>query len=143
MGQETFVVAFDDSPATSVLDCAVARAKKSGARLLVIHILEWSPYSFLTQEELAERSRRRTEELERARTHIIEPALARAEAEGVEATGSTKHGNVADLVVKAAKEANATFIFVGRSGSGAFGRVFGSVPLAIAQLATVPTVIVP
>ncbi|CAM4162130.1 universal stress protein [Palleronia rufa] len=145
MGQETFVVAYDDDTSdTAVLDCAIARASKAGAKLVIIHVLEWSQYSFLSNEELAERHKRRTEELSRAESHVITPALERAKAAGVEATGIVKHGSVADLVVKAAAAEKAEFIFVGRSGSGeARARIFGSVPLAIAQIATVPTVIVP
>ncbi|QFU10125.1 Universal stress protein family protein [Rhodobacteraceae bacterium THAF1] len=145
MSQETFVVAYDDDTAdTGVLDCAIARAQKSGAKLLIIHVLEWSPYSFLSQEELAARGKRRAEELDRARDHVIAPALERAKTAGVEAEGVTKHGSVADLVVRTARDASAAFIFVGRSGSGeARARIFGSVPLAIAQVADIPTVIVP
>lgn len=145
MGQETFVVAFDDDAGdTGVIDCAVDRAKRSGARLVLVHVLEWSQYSFLTQEELAERHRRRTEELERARDHVLSPTIERLAQEGIEVTAVTRHGSVAELVVRTAEEEKASFIFVGRSGSSAArARIFGSVPLAIAQIASVPTVIVP
>ena len=145
MSQETFLVAYDDDVSdTGVLDCAIARAQKSGAKLMIVHVLEWSPYSFLSQEELAERHKRRNEELDRAREHVIAPALERAREAGVEADGATKHGSVAELIVRAARDHRATFIFVGRSGAGeARARIFGSVPLAIAQIADVPTVIVP
>ncbi|TRD22558.1 universal stress protein [Palleronia caenipelagi] len=145
MGQEVYVVAHDDDiTQNSALDTAIARAQKSGASIVVVHILEWSPYSFLTPEELNQRHKRRNEELGRAEEHVIAPALARAKAAGVEAKGIVKHGNVPEQIVKIADTEKADFIIVGRSGNGgAVSRIFGSVPLAIAQIATVPTVIVP
>ena len=143
MGQETFVVAYDDDIAdTGVLDCAIRRASKSGAKLKIVHVLEWSQYSFLSNEELAERHKRRNEELSRAESHVVDPAVARAKEAGVEATGLCRHGAVAEIVVNVANESGAEFIFVGRTGA-ARARIFGSTPLAIAQIAKVPTVIVP
>ncbi|SEN43228.1 universal stress protein [Palleronia pelagia] len=145
MAQETFVVAYDDNTEdTAVLDCAISRASRSGARLVIVHVLEWSPYSFLTQQELEERHKKRTQELDRAHKHVLDPAIAKAKEAGVEAVGTVQHGSAAELVVKTANEEKASFIFVGRSGSSAArARIFGSIPLAIAQIATVPTVIVP
>lgn len=72
-----YVVAYDGSPAgRRAVDHALAAARFSGATVLVAHILEWSPYSFLTQEELTERHQRRNEELVRARSAVIEPLVA-------------------------------------------------------------------
>jgi nucleotide-binding universal stress UspA family protein len=144
VSQETFVVAYEGEDGKAVLDYAIARAKKDGAQLLIVHILEWSPYKFLTPEELAERHKRRKEELKRAEDAVIAPALAAAQAEGVEATAALRYGNVVDLIVEIAKGASASLIVVGRSGaSGLSARVFGSVPIGLAQIAPVPTVIVP
>ena len=55
-----FVVACDGSPAAGrALKFAIEQAKSGGASLLLVHVLEWSPYSFLTPEELEERHKRR------------------------------------------------------------------------------------
>lgn len=144
LSDEVHVVAYEGEPGRSVLDYAVRRARRDGARLLIVHILEWSPYRFLTPEELAERRKRRREELSRAETAVIAPALAIARAAGVEAEGALRYGAVAELIVEIAMEAGAALIFVGRSGAGGFGaRIFGSVPIAVAQIAPIPTVIVP
>ncbi|MEQ9123047.1 MAG: universal stress protein [Alphaproteobacteria bacterium] len=144
MSEETYVVAYEGDD-RSVLDFAIARAKKIGASLHIVHILQWSPYSFLTQEELAERHKRRQEELARAEAAIVKPAVAAARAAGIEAvTSDIRYGSVADLIAEIAKEKGATFIYVGRSGGGSIAaRVFGSVPIALAQISTVPVVIVP
>ncbi|MBN9886161.1 universal stress protein [Salipiger abyssi] len=145
MSSETFVVAYEGDPEDpGVLDYAIARAKAEGARLLLVHILEWSPYSFLTPQELEERHGRRKQELARANETVMAPALAKCEAEGVTADGLIRYGQVVELIVEETKKAGASVIFVGRSGANAMAaRVFGSVPLGLAQIAPVPTVIVP
>lgn len=145
MAREIFVVAYEGGEnGSAVFDFAIARAKKNDASLLIVHVLEWSPYQFLTPQELEERHARRREEVERAQKAIVDPALARAREAGVEAEARLHYGSVVPLVSKAAEEAGASMIFVGRSGAESFAsRVFGSVPLGLAQVASVPVVIVP
>ncbi|EIE50125.1 universal stress protein [Salipiger aestuarii] len=145
MTSETYVVAFEGAPDDpGVLDFAIKQAKGDGASLLLVHVLEWSPYSFLTQEELAERHGRRKKELERANAIVMAPALAKADAAGVPATGVIRYGQVVELILEETRKAGATEIYVGRSGSQSVAaRVFGSVTLGLAQLSPVPTVIVP
>ncbi|APX22762.1 MAG: universal stress protein [Rhodobacteraceae bacterium] len=145
MSSETFVVAYEGRPdAPSVLEYAIKRAKAEDARLLLVHVLEWSPYSFLTPQEVEERHGRRKQELARAHEIVLAPALEKARASGVEASGIIRYGQVVELVVEETAKAGGTVIFVGRSGSQSMAaRVFGSVPLGLAQVAPVPTVIVP
>ena len=144
MPEEVYVVAFDDqSGDLAVLDCAIGMAKRSGAKLNIVHVLEWSPYSFLTQEELAERHARRNEELSRAKSAVLAPAIEHARAEGVTADGEVRHGQTIELITRAASDSGASLIFVGRTGSSIGARIFGSVPLGLSQVATVPVVIVP
>lgn len=144
MPEEIYVVAYESDERPHVIDYAAEQAKRSGAKLHILHVLEWSPYSFLTPQELEERHARREAELKRARTKIIEPALERIRAKGVTADGEIRHGSVVELVTETAEKVGASLIFVGRAGGNALGaRIFGSVPLGIAQLASVPTVIVP
>ena len=144
MPEETYVVAYEGDERHGTLDYATAQAAKSGAALHILHVLEWSPYSFLTAEELDQRHKRRREEMQRAETAIIAPALDRARAAGVPAEGEIRYGQVVEIVVETAEKIGASMIFVGRAGGNALGaRIFGSVPLGLAQLAPVPTVIVP
>ena len=144
MPSETYLVAYEGDD-QDMLDFAIERARKNGARLHIVHILEWSPYSFLTPEELAARHKTRKAELSRAEEAITNPAVVHVKEAGIEAvTSELRYGNVADLLAEIAKEQEATFIYVGRSGgSGLSARVFGSVPIALAQVSTVPVVIVP
>lgn len=145
MTKEIFVVAYEGGDgAARVLDYAIMRALKEDAGLMLVHVLEWSPYQFLSAEELSERHGRRKIELGRAKEAIIDPAMARCEAAGVPVQSWMHYGSVPELVIDAAKKSGATAIFVGRSGANSIGaRIFGSTPLAIAQIATVPTIIVP
>ncbi|MBY6154989.1 universal stress protein [Vannielia litorea] len=145
MSSETFIVAYEGEKGdTPTLDYAIERAKKDGANLLVVHILEWSPYSFLTPDELEERHGRRKQEMARAKEIVLDPAVAKVKAAGLEASAELRYGSVVDKIVEIATEKSASMIFVGRAGSQSMAaRVFGSVPIGLAQVAPVPTVIVP
>jgi nucleotide-binding universal stress UspA family protein len=144
MAKETFVVAYEGDDDATLLDYAIDRAKRAEAKLLLVHILEWSPYKFLTPEELAERHKRRKEELSRAHEAVVDPAVARVRDAGLEAEGDIRYGSVIDLICEIAESSGASLIFVGRSGSNSIAaRMFGSVPLGLALSAPVPTVIVP
>jgi nucleotide-binding universal stress UspA family protein len=145
MTKDVFLVAFEDKEHSErVLSYAISRAQKDGASILLAHILQWSPYTFLTPEELAERHKRRQEEMERAQTAILDGAVAKVQAAGIEVTTALRYGGVVELIAEMATGSGASMIFVGRSGSGSIAaRVFGSVPIGLAQIAPVPTVIVP
>lgn len=139
------VVGYDGSEAAQrALDFAVSRAKAQGDSLLIAHVLEWSPYSFLTPNELEERHRRRKEELDRAEQAIITPVVKKVEAAGVPVTAVMKYGHIANTLCKIAEDEGAALIFIGRMGqSGLSTRIFGSVAGTLAQVAPVPVTIVP
>lgn len=143
MSNELYVVGYEGGDRT-VVDYAAKRARKAGAKLHIVHILEWSPYSFLTPEEIEERHKRRNEELVRAREVLLDPLIRELAAEGVQADGELRFGSVVDLLAEIAEETKAEMIFVGRAGASSLSaRVFGSVPIGLAQAAPVPVVIVP
>lgn len=145
MTAETFVVAYEgDSGSGRLLDYAIRRALKDGAKLKIVHVLEWSPYKFLTADELEERHARRRSEMERAQRAILDPAVKLAEEAGVETEAEMRYGAVVDLIADIARSSGASMIFVGRSGGNSISaRIFGSVPLGLAQVAPVPVIIVP
>ena len=142
---DRFVVAYDGSDsARRALDHAVALALGSGAEITLAHVLEWSPYSFLTAEELAERHKRRNQELERARTAVVAPALKVVTASGLKVETDIRYGHVAETLVSIAEEAGAAQIIIGRTGQSTMvSRLFGSVAGTLAQIAPVPVTIVP
>lgn len=144
MGKK-YVVACDGSPGSGrALKFAIEQAKLCDASLLLAHVLEWSPYSFLTPEELEERHKRRNEELKRAETSLIDPLIEAVTAEGVEVDSIIRYGHVKETLADIAETEGAAQMFVGRTGHSSLARiVFGSVAAAMAQIAPVPCTIVP
>ena len=140
-----FVVGFDGSDVSRrALDFAIDRAAAQGGSVVIAHVLEWSPYSFLTPTELEERHARRKEELARAEEALMAPTVAAVSDKGVEIESVIKYGKIAETLCTIATEAGASQIFVGRDGESSLSsRVFGSVASSLAQCAPVPCTIVP
>ena len=144
MTRRTIVVGFDGTDSSNrALDHATTMAKLLGATIHVVHVLEWSPYSFLTVEEVAERHKRRGEEVKRADS-IVAPVVADLEQKGVTATSEIRYGNVAELMCEIAEAQQAVLIVVGRTGGSTFAQRFlGSLALSLAQASPVPVTVVP
>ena len=140
-----YVVACDGSPASArALQFAIDQAKTDGASIMIAHVLEWSPYSFLTPEELEERHARRNDELKRAQTAVVDPLVESASSEGIEIDSVIRYGHVAETLADIAEKEAASQLFIGRTGqTGLAARVFGSVAGTMAQIAPVPCTIVP
>lgn len=140
-----YVVACDGSPASErALQFAIDNAKTNEASILIAHVLEWSPYTFLTPEELEERHKRRGEELSRAKKALVDPLINSVENEGIKASSAVKYGHVAETLAEIAKQEAASQVFIGRTGhSSLTTRFFGSVAGTMAQIAPVPCTIVP
>nr|WP_138473273.1 universal stress protein [Poseidonocella sp. HB161398] len=141
----TIVVAHDGSDsAERAMAFAVDRAKAIGGSIIVAHVLEWSPYSFLTPAELEERHVRRKQELERAETALLGPVLKAHAQSGVPVSSEIRYGHVTETLLKIAKDADAIQIVIGRKGAGSFAdRFFGSVAGSLVQTCPVPLTIVP
>ncbi|SEW02156.1 Nucleotide-binding universal stress protein, UspA family [Aliiroseovarius sediminilitoris] len=139
------VVGYDGSDSSkATLDFAVRLAKSQGAALVVAHVLEWSPYSFLTPNEIEERHKRRGEELERAEKAVLTPVVKGLADSGVKVSTALKYGGIADTLCDIVKAEGATQVIVGRTGnSGLSSRIFGSVAGTLAQISPVPVTIVP
>jgi nucleotide-binding universal stress UspA family protein len=123
---------------------AVKLAKLIGeCEVLAVYVIEWSPYSFQTAEENAQRHKRREEETGLAKSRIIEPALAELKQAGLSARGIVKHGDVADTINRIAKEEGAEQIVVCRSSEGGIAsRIFGSSTSNLVMGASVPVTVV-
>ncbi|QGX97003.1 universal stress protein [Roseovarius faecimaris] len=140
-----FVVGYDGSDgARRALDFAIERAAAQGGSIMIAHVLEWSPYSFLTPTELEERHKRRKEELERAETALMKPVVAAVSGKGVEIETAIRYGKIADVLCDITEECGGSQIFVGRDGESSLSaRVFGTVASALVQCAPVPCTVVP
>lgn len=140
-----FVVGYDDSPSSQrAVEFARDLAKQSGASIVIAHVLDWSPYSFLTPDELADRHKRRKEELSRAEDALIKPVLNSLAQEGISATSVVRYGKIAATLCEIATEENAQQLIIGRIGDdGVVARFFGSVAGAVALSSPVPCTIIP
>ena len=140
-----FIVGYDGTEdGRRALDFALERAKSQNAEVHIVYVLEWSPYSFLTPEELEKRHARRKEEVELASTQIMSPLLKELEGSGIKVEGVIRYGKIPEVICEVAKKAGAMQIIVGRNGgSDIAARVFGSVPGTLIQIAPVPITVVP
>jgi nucleotide-binding universal stress UspA family protein len=140
-----YVVAVDGSDGgIRAAKYALHKAMHASAELKIIHVLQWSPYSFLTPEELAERHKRRGEELQRAKTAICEPAIKALGTTPVPLSAEVRYGNIPEVISQYCTEVNASQVFIGRHGGGQLAtRVFGSVPATLIQISDVPVTVVP
>jgi nucleotide-binding universal stress UspA family protein len=140
-----YVIGIDGSKGCiRAAEYAAEHAVKANASIKLLHVLQWSPYSFLTPEELGERHKRRSEELHRAQTALIEPMIKRLATEGLTVEGEARYGEIAEVIHNYSEEVGATHAFLGRHGdSGLMTRIFGSVPAALIQVSTIPVTVVP
>lgn len=139
------LVAVDGSEGSKrALRYASERAKLGGARLIVTYVIEWSPYTFNTPEENAERHGRREQDIERATQGVVEPAIAVLKSDGIDCEAVVRHGPPAETLVNLATKHEVQQIVIGRRGqSGIKNLLFGSVVGNLVQTSPVPVVVVP
>ena len=142
---ETFLVGVDGSEGGQrAVDFATARAKSSGASIVIAYVIEWSPYSFMTPEELEERHKQHDEEIAKAKTQVIDALVAAVHAQGMQVKGVVRHGHAAEALCQIAKEEKATQLFVGRRGiSKLKAMLFGSISGSLVQISPIPVTVVP
>jgi nucleotide-binding universal stress UspA family protein len=142
---DTILIGIDGSKASEhAVNFAVSQAKSANASLVLVYIIEWSPYTFNTPEENEQRHLRRKEEIKTAQERILNPILKSLENQSIKTLGIVRHGQVADVLLQIAKEHGVGQIVVGRIGhSGIKSLLFGSVATKLVQLANVPVTIVP
>jgi nucleotide-binding universal stress UspA family protein len=141
----TILVGVDGSESSArAAEVALRRAKLIGARLVLVCVIEWSPYTIYTHEELEARHAERKAEIERAQTRVLEPLLTRLKCEGVEVESLVRHGHASRVLVDVTHELGAGEIVVGRVGRSMFiERLFGSTTSNLVQAAPVPVTVVP
>lgn len=142
---DKIIVGVDDS------DCgrraalfAAAQVKRSGCELTLVCVVEWSPYTIYTHEELEVRHKEREAEIERAMSRILVPLAAELETLGVTAEKVVRHGHASRVLIDLARETGAAQIIVGRRGRSRLAEiVFGSTASNLVQAAPVPVTVVP
>jgi nucleotide-binding universal stress UspA family protein len=130
-------------PSDRAIEFARDRARAFDGSIVLAHVIPWSPYSFNTPEENAQRHERREAELRAAKEQLLDPACALV-GDDVPCTAVVRHGNRAEVLVSLAREHGADHILVGRTGEGRLRTaLFGSVPSQLIQIADVPVTVVP
>ena len=139
------LVALDGSDGgRRALAAAAEHAQLTHSGLILTYVIEWSPYSFHTPEELAERHKRRESEIQRANESVLQPELASLADSGIATQAVVRHGKIAETLIDLAGEHQAAQIYIGRRGeSRVHSMIFGSVTAALVQSSTVPVTVVP
>ena len=118
-------------------------SKTTDCELIVVYVIEWSPFSFQTAEENAERHKRREEEIAIAMERVVNPAVASLKEAGLSARAIVRHGDVADTIDDIAHKEGASQIIVARSSAGGLtSRLFGSSTANLVMHARVPVTVV-
>jgi len=123
---------------------AAEHAKATNSDLILIYVIDWSPYSFNTPQENEERHQRRESEIQRANDSVLQPEAIALRNAGLNVETIVRHGNIAETLTELAKEHNVSQIFIGKRGeSRAKSILFGSVTMALIQQSLVPVTVVP
>lgn len=141
----TILVGVDSGDAsTRAVEYAVEAARGGTTEIVIAHVIHWSPFTFNTPSDNEERPRKRAEEIEHARTAVIDPMVALAAESGQQVRSEIRHGQPARTLIALANEAGASQIIVGRTGDSGFTEaIFGSVVGRLAQTSPMPVTVVP
>lgn len=142
---EMVLVGVDQGEAsTRAVEFATDRALRNGWTILLVHVINWSPYTVLSNEDNAERHTRRREEIDFAQSKIIDPMLEIVQGAGVPVETVIRHGRPSDTILDLAATHGVVHIIVGRLGdAGLREAIFGSVASRLVQHADVPVTVVP
>lgn len=144
MGRKVLVALDGSDGSLRALDVAVDYAKITQSELVLTYIIDWTPYSFHTPQELEERHNRRESEINRAHDSVLQPQIVALENSGLSIETVVRHGKIPETLSRLAIEYKAHQIYVGRQGESSIRTmIFGSVIAALIQTATTPVVVVP
>lgn len=142
---DKILVAVDGSEGSKrALAAAVEHAQLTKSDLVLTYVIDWSPYSFHTPQELEDRHRRRESEIARAKESVLIPEANALKNLGLAIETVVRHGKIAETLGELSKEHKASQIYIGRLGeSKVRSMIFGSVTAALVQTSTVPVTVVP
>ena len=142
---EVMIVGVDGSePGMRAAEFAANVASAHNAKLLLVYVIEWSPYTFNTPEENEQRHSRRELEIEAANLSVLQPLVEKLSGCSASIEGLVLHGHPAKMLNRVAQDNAASQIFIGRTGgSGISQLLFGSVASNLVQTAAVPVTVIP
>lgn len=139
------VIGFDgtDTGERAIAFAKDLASKSDACELLVVYVIEWSPFTFQTAEENEKRHARREEEIALATSRVVEPAITKLRDAGFTASGLVRHGDVAETLNRLTVENGGSQIVVGRASADGFTkRLFGSSTQNLVMHADVPVTVV-
>lgn len=139
------LVALDGSDGgKQAVKMAAEHAKSTNSDLILIYVIDWSPYTFNTPEENEERHQRRESEIQRANDSVLQPEVTALKDSGLNVETIVRHGNIAETIVRIAKKNDVSQIYLGKLGESKIrSMIFGSVTAALIQMSPVPVTVVP
>lgn len=145
MSAASIVVGIDGSDASNkALEHAMEMATQYQATLIMVHVIDWSPFQFSTLEDNEHKSSQRRQTLQQDREHLMQPLSERMDSAGIAHETLIEFGHPAEVISDMAVQRDALAIVVGRSGQSRLKRViFGGVASALVHEAKCPVVIVP
>lgn len=130
--------------ANRAIEFGLEHAKNYGMALEVVHVIEWTPYSFELPEELEIRHKMRDSEIASAQEQVIDPIIKKYGNQGVKVTGTIRHGDVSEVMCELAEAHEVAHIVVGRKGRSRIQELLhGNVVGRMIQVAPVPISVVP
>lgn len=145
MSAKPVLVGFDGSGASrEALEYATEFARRFDAPVVIIHVIDWSPFQFQTLEDNEQQPVWRRQQIQADREELFPPVLAALAEAGVEAEAQVKFGHPAEVLAAEAKERDALALVVGKTGlSKVKNLLFGSTASNAALLSERPVIVVP
>lgn len=126
------------------VEFAVARTLERSGSMVIVHVIQWSPFSFNTPTENEHRHAQKAAEILAAQEQVIDPLAALAKEAGVPHEVVVTHGDPVDTIMKILDERHSDHIVLGRTGDSRVRQaIFGSTPGHLVQVAPVPVTVVP
>jgi nucleotide-binding universal stress UspA family protein len=143
--KKSILLAVDGSPGgAQAANYVMKSADSASVTVVLVYVIEWSPYSFNTPEENAERHKRREGEIAKAKDSVVNPTKTLLESSGFTVEDVVRHGPPAETLINLASEHSVSEIVIGRRGqSGIKSLLFGSVAGSLIQTSHIPVVVVP
>ena len=84
MSDRTIIVGYDGSePSNAALAFAKDQAHKFDASIMLVHVIDWSPFEFRTHQENETQAQKRREQIEKDREQLFPPVLSELKAAGI------------------------------------------------------------
>lgn len=126
------------------VEFAVARTLERSGSMVLVHVIQWSPFSFNTPTENEHRHAQKAAEITAANEQVVDPLADLVREAGVPLEIVVIHGDPVDMIIKIAEERHSDHIILGRTGDSRVRQaIFGSTPAHLMQESPVPVTVVP